>query len=359
MKKRLFLLAVVAVCFFTGVRGARANDSVFYGYGANVYPVRQADIKMDYELLTITANDAVDVTQKRINVDVHFIFRNMGAAKTVTIGFTEWAGAGDITESEALSTAHDFSTSVDGIPVEAVPQLLAKENTEYGFERVHLWRVHFTEGQSRTIHNSYWLRASNNVESDWWTGYILKTGGLWAGPIGQIDVLVRARERVVDYAHGDRYSDPPQYWMPFVPYPEEYSEFHAVNWKPDHDIRIQSNQFRDNMLCRRVFTQKYNRAEREKAVREQQALIRSYIAGLGDERLSTCSRNELQTYINGIFATYGRMFQSPEWAKFFGSKWWYEPNPAFKDTLLSDKDRRTIVRLQGFLDDALATETKP
>lgn len=359
MERRLFLLVVAALCIFSGVQSAKANDSVFYGYGANVYPVHQADIKMDYELLTITVNDAADPAQKRINVDVHFVFRNLGAEKTVTVGFTEWAGAGDISESEALTTAHDFATSVDGIPVEAVPQLLAKENTEYGFERVHLWRMHFEEGQSRTVHNTYWLRASQNVERDWWTGYILKTGGLWAGSIGRIDVFVKARERVVDYAHGDRWNDPPQYWMPFVPYPEEYSEFHAVNWKPNHDIRIESNQLKDNMLYRRTFAQKFNHAEREKAVRERRALIRSYIAGLSDEQLSTCSRNELQSYINGIFATYGREFQSPEWSKFFTAKWWYDPNPAFRDTLLSDRDRRTITRLQGYLENALATQTKP
>lgn len=363
------MIAIMAACLLAGVRGAKANDSEFLGYGVNVYPVRQPDIKMDYELLTIAVDENTDWSEKKIYVDVHFVFRNAGPEKTVTIGFTEWGGGDDEFNQDQLPTSHDFTTSVDGVPVEAVPQALVRRNDEYDFTRVHLWRVHFREGQSRTIHNTYWLNPSNNMGGDWSTGYILKTGGLWAGTIGRIDIIVRARVPAIDYVdrNGDGYGEPAN-WMTFVPFPEEYSEFHAMNWQPDHDIYIESNQFRDDMLFRGVFdnpryegasTEVITRAERAKAVRERQALIRSYIAGLSEERLSTCSKHELQEYINGIYATYGRAFQSPEWAKFFKAKWWYEPDPTFKDSTLTVQDQKAVARLQQYVAGALETQEKP
>lgn len=49
---------------------------------------------------------------------------------------------------------------------------------------------------------------------------------------------------------------------------------------------------------------------------------------------------------NGIFAFYGRTFESEEWRAFFAAKPWYKPDPAFTEERLSNVARSNVAYLK-------------
>lgn len=346
------VLLILAAGLLVSVPAVQADDSVYNGEGANIFPVESRDISLDYELLIITQNeigplwDFKSQVTNDVRVDVLFVLKNRGKAQTVTVGFPEAFGyEPGMEEGETAPTIRDFRVELDGVPVETVVQPLAKRNEEFQFDRVHLWRMHFAVGQTRTVRNTYRFEPSYSSNGEWNVRYILKTGRLWAGPIGRIDVVVRAPIPVRGFR--------------FIPYPEEYSEFHAINWEPDRDMEYISNSRIDEVLfskCRTtedaVALENIREIYDNEAARRR-AEIRLSINGLSHERLSLCTRDEIQTYINGLYATYGRTFQTAAWAGFFRGKWWYQADPRYSDNLLSAEDQKTLARLKEYLEKAL------
>lgn len=339
MKKFIwdFLFVLIVICLYPNV--TIADDAAFSGYGADVFPVAESDIKLEYELLTI--NYQVN-SRDRAEVEALFVFKNEGKAKTVVIGFPEALGSEPAFEN--IPTIFDFKTSIDGRPWETVHQPLQKRNEEYAFDRVYLWKVHFKAGETHVIRNSYYYRPTVWSTCDWRLEYILKTGALWAGPIGKIDIIVK--------------SQIPVPWMEFMPYPEEYSYFQATNWEPDRNIVLSSHREADSVIFNKgkvsgYFGEKKSKEIYRTAMLKRQKEIRDYIGKLTPEKLSICSKNQIQTYINGIYASYGWVFKSSEWTKFFNEKWWYQPNPNFKETDLTPDNQKVLARLKDYLVNAI------
>ncbi|NLG85206.1 MAG: YARHG domain-containing protein [Firmicutes bacterium] len=340
--KRVFPLAFLVLCVLLSLPEVAADDAVFLGYGASVFPAEEGAIELEYEQLTITYHPF----DEEARVEAFLIFKNPGEAKTVLMGFPEALGHSPA-EEEGFPTILDLDTTVDGVPVDTVYQPLEMRNGDFHFDRVYLWKVHFQKGESHTIKHTYRYKSSYDSLGYWYLDYILQTGALWAGKIGRIDIVVRSPVKVP--------------WMEFVPYPEEYSYFHATEWEPDRDIRLTSlystdlavfgkgepvEGYYDEAAARKIY--------REAAVKRR-AEIRAYIAALKPEYLSRCTKKEIQTYINGIYATYGRPFKDPAWAAFFTGKWWYEPDHAFHEGMLSGEDQKTIARLKTYVDKALTS----
>ena len=355
----------IAVCLLPVAPVVQANDSQYNGSGFNIYPIESQDIILEYESLNITQPDLSDMRmpgwEGKAQVDVTFILHNTGKEQTVTIGFPESSSYEGI-YFEMNNTIYDFRTTVDGVPIDTILQPLKEINEEFGFDKVHLWRVHFEAGQTRTVRSIYSYKPFESINGDWSVEYILRTGRLWSGTIGRIDVFVKSSAPVSGFK--------------FVPYPDEYSEFHAANWEPNRDIVFGSNGYRDMALnnkgkmddfwIERVrglifefvdfdnddFVDFYNQ---EAKTRRQ--MIREYIGSLGSKQLAPCTRNEIQTYINGIYATHGRPFQTKKWADFFEAKWWYQVNQNYSDSLLTPADQKALVRLTEYLDTALQPES--
>ena len=67
--------------------------------------------------------------------------------------------------------------------------------------------------------------------------------------------------------------------MEFVPYPEEYSHFHASEWEPDRDIRIASRMQIDTVVFGRGRPVEgyYDKAAAEELYREAAAKRRAEI----------------------------------------------------------------------------------
>ena len=61
---------------------ANANDGVFYVNGNQIVPLRETDIAVTKEVLTITIGN-----DEFARVDVQYEFTNRGKAKTIDVGF--------------------------------------------------------------------------------------------------------------------------------------------------------------------------------------------------------------------------------------------------------------------------------
>ena len=75
---------IIIACLFAimGFGASWANDGVYYGSGNFLVPIRETDISVAKEVLTITiGNDSL------ARVDVYYEFMNNGDAKTVTMAF--------------------------------------------------------------------------------------------------------------------------------------------------------------------------------------------------------------------------------------------------------------------------------
>ncbi len=75
---------IIIACLFAimGFSASWANDGVYYGSGNFLVPIRETDISVAKEVLTITiGNDSL------ARVDVYYEFMNNGDAKTVTMAF--------------------------------------------------------------------------------------------------------------------------------------------------------------------------------------------------------------------------------------------------------------------------------
>jgi hypothetical protein len=336
MRKIWITLAVLCIVLFP-IGFAAADDSEFGGYGANIYPLQNSAIKLEYEKLTLE-NLAYN---KTASVEATFIFKNLGADRTITVGFPEALDFHG--EEEGTPTIQDFKTFVDGEPVDVVYQPLKKRNDDYEFDRAYLWKLHFKKGGTHTVKNTYRLSPTASVMGDWSITYILKTGALWAGPIGKIDIVVKSPVRIPG--------------LEFVPYPDEYSRFHATAWEPDRNIVVKSFIQYDLALQNKgVLTDDYSGYYRDDpgkpleiyndASAKRRAMIREYIRHLSPETLSTATDKELQTYINGIYATYGRPFQKRNWAEFFNKKWWYQADPDYTDRRLTKEDLAAVEKMK-------------
>jgi hypothetical protein len=334
-----------------------ANDTSVGGIGANIYPVAETAIRMESELLIINYPKPFSRNEPAY-IETTFTFSNTGEARTVTIGFPE--NYDDRFDHGLYPGIVGFMVTVDGVKVDTVYQPLAKRNEQFNFNRAYLWRVYFAKGQRRVIRNSYQYYPTYSTNGDWRVEYILKTGAMWAGSVGRMDIVVNCPTVV-----RSGFNKPP--WMNYVPYPEEYSWFHTENWEPDRDILLTAFYHRDSILQNRgkilpewqpFITQNetdgaaYYRSE----TTARRALIRTYITSLPLTKLTTLTKQELQIYINGIYATYGRPFKDPEWDKFFNAKWWYQPDPAYSDAMLTPPDQKTLNTLLSYLPSALETK---
>jgi hypothetical protein len=53
---------------------------------------------------------------------------------------------------------------------------------------------------------------------------------------------------------------------------------------------------------------------------------------------------------NGIYAYYGRPFESEKWKAYFAKQTWYRVNPAYTDALLSPAAKRNVALLKDMAD---------
>lgn len=165
-----------------------------------VYPVDDPDIALVEEEVTVTLSRE---SPRESWAECVFAFQNEGPAKEILMGFP---AAADITADfqDAPTAAdrtsfHDFRTfriypdgSQEEIPVSletsVAPPGRSEETPRYS--SWYVFPVSFKAGERVVLKNTY--RTKNTVWSNGevGTGYVLRTGALWKGPIGRARVTV-------------------------------------------------------------------------------------------------------------------------------------------------------------------------
>lgn len=226
-KNRLALsILIISVLLCAGLPGAAMADSgpVYYSAGMLV-PTTSNNIQMTREVLTI------DYTNQVVNgpVDVHarFWFRNEGKAVTQQMGFP--------LGREALSGfgnwGPQFKVTMDGTAVKTL-NFDEKKNTagnsELAYDQWNTFEIPFAAGQSRLIDVTYTILPRGGYFL-----YVLQTGRLWKGPIGDLTIDVNfGREPVFP----DLLSVQPAGYHT----QGDHILWHFTNYEPEQDIEIES-----------------------------------------------------------------------------------------------------------------------
>ena len=196
----LCVTLALAATLLASPEPARANDGEFYGAGATVYPITSRAISMDKETLVIEQRGPLRTYVDHWLVTVRYEFVNTtDQAVTVQMGFPEHCQRTvedmDVESPSCTTPAiKDFEARIDDEPVKVTVKTPKKgeEGALPGtvFDRVHTFPVRFGPKARVVVEHSY--QHGGRIISPMHSGidYILRTGGLWKGPIHDFDMRI-------------------------------------------------------------------------------------------------------------------------------------------------------------------------
>jgi len=232
-KNRLVLsILIISVLLCVGLPAAAMADSgpIYFSAGILV-PTTSNDIRMTREVLTIDYTNQITPTPDHQSdyIDVHarFWFRNEGKAVTQQMGFP--------LGRELLSGfgiwGSQFKVTMDGAAVKTL-NFDEKKNTagnsELAYDQWNTFEIPFAAGQSRLIDVTYTILPRGGYFL-----YVLQTGRLWKGPIGDLTIDVNFGRAA---AFPDLLSVQPAGYR----LQGNHILWHFTNYEPQQDIEIES-----------------------------------------------------------------------------------------------------------------------
>src|SRR5664280_2276402 len=232
-KNRLVLsILIISVLLCVGLPAAAMADSgpIYFSAGILV-PTTSNDIRMTREVLTIDYTNQITPTPDHQSdyIDVHarFWFRNEGKAVTQQMGFP--------LGRELLSGfgiwGSQFKVTMDGAAVKTL-NFDEKKNTagnsELAYDQWNTFEIPFAAGQSRLIDVTYTILPRGGYFL-----YVLQTGRLWKGPIGDLTIDVNFGRAA---AFPDLLSVQPAGYR----LEGDHILWHFTNYEPEQDIEIES-----------------------------------------------------------------------------------------------------------------------
>jgi hypothetical protein len=183
MARSAYVLVGLLLC----LAPASADDAVFRGDGATVFPVESTDIRMVSERIRLHYREGLGFA-----VDVDELFENQGPATSLTIGFPFGSGELDLSLEnspdpawvpESFDPRQDphFQTLVDG---QSIPTSLKRGAG--GYDLVFTSSIGFKQGETKRVRHLYTVGGFSDSAGGLTFRYILKTGALWKGSIGRI-----------------------------------------------------------------------------------------------------------------------------------------------------------------------------
>ncbi len=181
----LFTLWLTAFMIGLPLNVARADDAMVGAVGYGVMPLDNDQIEMVSEVVEVW------LYGPSAEVEATFDFHNMGKATEVLMGFPQEKGREGRGDSPELE---DFKAYVDGVEVEVTFKEQVEPRKGLDFAGWYTFKVAFAPGQTRVVRNTY--RGAHTYVSDGcrFFNYVLRTGGLWKGPIGQADIIVHLQD---------------------------------------------------------------------------------------------------------------------------------------------------------------------
>lgn len=216
---------VIGVLLCVGLPAAAMADSgpIYFSAGVLV-PTTSNDIRMTREVLTIDYTDQVG----NGSVDVHarFWFRNEGKAVKQKMGFP--LGREQLSGYGYFSTG--FIVTVDGTAVTAMAFEDQKPTagSELTYSMWNTFEVSFATGQTRIVDVTYKILPRGGYFL-----YVLQTGRLWKGPIGDLTIDVNFGRSA---AFPDLLSVQPAGYR----VQGNHILWHFTDYEPQQDVEIES-----------------------------------------------------------------------------------------------------------------------
>ena len=367
MRKNLLLFACLLVLT------AQANDGVYFLSGNQLVPLKETDISIAKEVLTISICD-----DGYANVDVQYEFMNNGKAKTVQMGFEANAPYND---GAQLNTEGrhpyitNFTVTMNGAPLSYNNAIVASsyEGTT-DFERLDLnrWKVAddvewnamkevgtdsivafayayffeapFKEGLN-TVHHTYRYLMSYGVGRTFEIPYWLKPAMRWANhQIDDFTLRIKAENTAKHFCFEDSlFQGQPfritegtgkvrttlrfgEVEMVEVSLRNGTIEWHGRNFVPRSNITIQSADIL------------YSFSDETKA---GAFYDRSKLFTLWPQDPKTVDRRIIR---NLPFAHRGYVFKSKDLQKYFSQFWWYIPDASYQPSTddFTPRERKLI-----------------
>lgn len=226
---------------FTSMTLSTANDGVMGVTPDGVYPIIQQDIMMQSEEIVI------DCTTGKVTC--RFDFKNFGAAQKVTIGFPARLNENvddSLTTEEDITVRNFTARDENGeIPVSLSDTIPNPPMDGFsGMEKYSKWytfSVDFEENEIKTLYHTYDVQFSYYSNGEVIMGYVIETGALWKGPIGNSRV-------VFDFGDIPLYSITQVYPNNFYKIEGHQLIFERSNFKPEGNLYVSINQARyDNL----------------------------------------------------------------------------------------------------------------
>lgn len=193
---------------------AHGDDGYFGGAGASVYAEKTGQVRMAWEKVTLKRVKSKDPRKApQIYAECVFSFENLGGATDFTMGFpAESSGESDYKPT----LIKDFKTFIGGkaYPVKMKKVEVSKQVAEaldVQFDHAYVWPVHLAAHGTLEVKNTYHVEESggqdvlaegpsipyfdNDIPEQEEIFYILKSGALWAGTIGQADITLDLGEK--------------------------------------------------------------------------------------------------------------------------------------------------------------------
>lgn len=171
---------------------AVANDAAISGEGGRMARLDRENTSIQMVREKIVMDFPPSKNEEYI-VTADFVFRNQGAATTVTMGFPE-GGGGDISSKwfEHRSGFQTFSTWVDGFRAHAQRLPVKISKSSGGYQTHWVKRVRFGKGQTRRVRVRYRSEQGGISNGTRFATYDF-TGGNWKGEVEESTLLVKFR----------------------------------------------------------------------------------------------------------------------------------------------------------------------
>ncbi len=185
MKKRA-LLPIILVLLFSFATSPVSMSKIAYADaapvflgGVNICPYNENNISLKREDLLIKISEKSGTYDEGdAYVDAKFVFTNTGDKETIKMGFPFGLAKKRGFNQPYLSTA---KVKING--KEIIPKHIMSESGE--FDPWIYFNVSFEKGETKTVEVSY-----NIIPAYGMLLYILKTGALWKGPIGILNIEI-------------------------------------------------------------------------------------------------------------------------------------------------------------------------
>lgn len=243
MQARLLVFLVALL----GSTLAHADVYRVMAKGNTIAPLRSTEIAMDSETVVVEAERRFggfrviadfsmrNTTGEMVTHDVAFPFDDERAARIAKEGFRVVLGR----EPNAVP--------VQTIEIKVRDPQVKEPRSPYDYPAALVWRVAWQPGETKLISLAFDMGEPDqfrDLVEGWRLRYVVRTGGLWHGPIGHAEITMRLdghRTYADDFAASQKNQTPPVLSYPKNAKLESPTEVKWTfkDWMPEEDISIE------------------------------------------------------------------------------------------------------------------------